>query len=256
MKRKLLLLTCTLLLLSGCGSDEDTTTSASSISEPQPTETAPAYDEEYYLELIPEVAVEIQGLRWYSEATSSKGAPDTFHFYMSNPEITNLTQTYLIAEGLLSDEWDATEEVVSVKYYISNDSIISGEPVSDEAVWLTPAIPLSTDLLYNLYDEVVIYTTDSSTSIELTPENFPSIELSDIGWADNYTYFGIITLTDADGNIYQSGVEPEDNSYLTASHGDVELSGRFYYIGYGHNTDSDECNWYCMFNNIVIPSID
>ncbi len=196
MKRKLLLLTCTLLLLSGCGADDDATT-ASSASEPQPTETAPEYDEEYYLELIPEVCVEIQGLRFDIENT-----PEVYYLYMSNPEITELTDTYLIAEGILSGEWHATEEAVSVKYYISDSIINSGIAVSEEAVWLTPAIPFSTDILYDLYKEVYICNTD--TRIEFTPDNFPIIELDDTYWLDNYGYMGVVTLTDVAGNIYQS----------------------------------------------------
>ena len=197
MKRKLLLLTCTLLLLSGCGADDDATT-ASSSSEPQPTETATEFDEEYYLELIPEVKVEVAGI-WMD------GWEDQFCLYLTTPTITEFSADYLIAEGILSNEWHATEEAVSVKYYISEGSIFSCDPIPDEALLLTPAIPFSTDLLYDLYEEAVYYdATGTKTYVDFTPENFPGIEMDNAGWHCNYDYYGVITITDVKGNVYQA----------------------------------------------------
>lgn len=220
MKRKLLLLTCTLLLLSGCGADNDVTT-VSSTSEPQPTETAPEYDEEYYLELIPEVKVKVAGI-W------KNGWEEQFCLYLTTPTITEFSEDYLIAEGVLSNEVHATEEAASVKYYIADGTIFSCEPVPDEALLLTPAIPFSTDLLYDLYDEAFIFdATGTTTYVDFTPENFPGIEMDNAGWHDNYCYLGTITITDIDGNVYQTS----ENHSCT-------------YIEYHHlSNDSEERYW-------------
>ncbi len=203
MKKSFLIITCTLLFLVGCGTDK--TANTPNVESSEPTQTT-EYDNEYYYELIPEFSLEIQGLQWDFSNLGFSSSPNTFYFNMLEPSNIQIEDDTITATGVLSDEYHATEEAVSVVYKIQDGYIKSAKLVTEEVLILTPIVPFSMDIVYDSIERISFFYGwgEDNNNIVTYDKNVYTLELFEDDWDDNYTYMGSVTVTDADGNIYQT----------------------------------------------------
>lgn len=206
MKKKFLLITTLLMLsLAGCGS--------ASSSTDAPTEQAEAMvtDDFDYTQKIKEFPVEMECIR---RVVYGKNVYDNYALRMTEPTITETTDEYIIATGILDDGVNATVEPIMVKYNIvvnettGSHNFYTAEVLTEGECWLTPIIEFDTDLLYDFYADGYFFTTSAdsydSEQREFTKDTVPTIILDEAGWEDNYNYSGSVTTIDAEGNKYIS----------------------------------------------------
>ncbi len=212
-----------ILLLSGCGSkptqpvSNDVTPVSSKSVE---AETKPQYDKPYFWSLICDYDFSIQGIR--------KKYEDEYLMYMYDGKISDINESYIIAEGYLTDGYLNTIDPVIVRYDYSKEGILCGRLVDMEQVCqLQPAIPFDLDLMYSENFKII----SDSFSLPLTKENFPSIELVD-DWKDLYTYDGHVIYTDANGN-----------KWITD---EADIGWTFF--GYNGNQIGNKTTWEWSFN--------
>lgn len=227
MKRKLLLITCTLSVLTGCGSAKTTANTPSTepiqnTADSTPTtDPSPEENLDFYIGQIVEFPVEVSGIRWSFEKT-----PELYNLCMTEPTILELGDGFLTAKGILTNEVFSSFEEVTVQYNFSEyegvNLLSNSQCLTEGNVTLAPAVPFSTDFLYDDIDTVAIFPKEGSLDyIEypFTKDSF-TIELSEDGWEDHFAYKGIITVIDTEGNVYQTTID-YDFSY-TGSNNDYQ----------------------------------
>lgn len=210
MKKTILLITCFLLFLTGCGTAKTTSNTPDTEPIQSPTESTPSTESapeenlDFYIGQIVEFPVEISGI-W-----SIEWDPDLFNLCMTEPTILELGDGFLTAKGILTNEIFSTAEEVIVQYdfieYEGVNLLSGGKCLTEGDIMLAPAVPFTIDFLYENVETVVIFANENSgdyVEYPLTKEAF-TIELSEDGWRDYLHYGGIITITDAEGNIYRS----------------------------------------------------
>lgn len=212
MKKTLLLITCFLLLLTGCGTAKTTSNTPATEPAQNPvestpsTESAPEENLDFYIGQIVEFPVEISGI-WAIDLD-----PDLFNLCMAEPTILELGDGFLTAKGILTNEIFSTAEEVTVQYdfieYEGVNLLSGGKCLTEGDIMLAPAVPFTIDFLYDHVTEVEITIDETvinggTVRYPLTRDTF-TIELSEDGWKDYFTYFGTITLTDTEGNIYRT----------------------------------------------------
>lgn len=206
MKRKLF---CAILLIalvgSGCGKPLDSGNNPS--TETSAPDTAGDKTEEY-LTAISSIPIEVHG-RYLHDLEMD------YTLYMQDGQIEEIQPDFIIANGILCNDIDSTEQSVSVKYTIDD----TGMPTygflvnEEEEIVFTPTIPFELDALYNSESIIITKVIDSDYIEEnLTKENFPDIQLMD-DWYDNYRYLGLYLLTDKDGNKWISGDRANQGIY-------------------------------------------
>lgn len=204
MRKKLLILACSLLLLTGCSSVKATSDVSSGEAPQTTTESTTEENYDFYYGQIWEIPVEIPGIRWYFEKE-----PDLFNLFMTEPSILEVGDNFLIAKGILTNEVFSTAEEITVQYDFSEyegvNLIYAGNYLAEENVPLTPAVPFTMDFLYDNAGSVLIFPDESYNCVEypLAKDSF-TLELSEDGWEDNFCYNGVITVTDNEGNVYQT----------------------------------------------------
>ena len=203
MKRKLL---CAILLVTllGAGFGKPPVSGNNPSTEVSETNTDADKAEEY-LTAIASIPVNVHGQYDIFE----DGA---FTVYMKEGTICEITDSYILAEGILTDDINSTDKPISVKYLLNNGNLPSYGNINnlDEKIVFTPAIPFSMDFMYTGdHKTLSIYLNEGATkysqysTVECTQENFPEIQLLD-EWKNNYGYYGYIILTDKDGIKWKS----------------------------------------------------
>lgn len=195
MKRNLCIALSVLTLLTGCGSPADvpSATDGSSATPPTTTTAATTLTAEEYETEIAFLFVEVSG-KDYAELPQS-----TLNLIMYDGKITDIQSDYIIAEGIMADDYHETTAPVIVKYYLDEDGYpMSGVVMSEDEIVFTPLIPYSMDFWYETAKPIVIYPPEGDEII-LTKDTFPTIELVD-DWTSNYQYKGTYVLIDSDGN--------------------------------------------------------
>lgn len=204
MKRNLLLLTCSLLLLTGCNSTKTTSDIPSTEPIQNTTESTQEENLDFYIGQIVEFPVEINGIG------GSVQSEIIVNLCMTEPNVIEINDTYLTAKGILTNEVFSTYDEVTVQYdfleYEGVNLLSDAKCLSESDIVLTPGIPFTIDLLCDLAGSVLIFPEEgSSDCIEYPlPQDTFTIELSEDGWKNHFRYDGIITITDADGNVYQT----------------------------------------------------
>lgn len=214
MKRKLLLITCTLLVLTGCGTAKTTANTPSTepmqntVDSTPATDSAPEENLDFYIGQIVEFPVEVSGIRRSFEKT-----PELYNLCMTEPIILELGDGFLTAKGILTNEVFSTSEEVTVQYdfleYEGVNLLSNSKCLTENSITFIPAEPFTIDFLYDNVNTIAIFTTPNSLDyIEypLTKKTF-TIELSEDGWEDYFTYNGTIFVTDAEGNKYQTTID-------------------------------------------------
>lgn len=194
MKRIYLITALALFLLTGCGSPADvpSTTDGSSAAPPTTTTAATTLTAEEYETEIALLPIDVI---W----KLSDDFTHTYKMVMNDGTVTDIQDTYIIAEGVMSDDYHATESSLTVKYYLDKNGYpFSGTVVSEDEIIFTPLIPYSMDFWYETAKPIVIYPPEGDEII-LTKDTFPTIELVD-DWTDNYNYRGTYILIDSAGN--------------------------------------------------------
>lgn len=223
MKRKLLLITCTLLVLTGCGTAKTTANTPSTepmqntVDSTLATESAPEENLDFYIGQIVEFPVEVSGIRRTWEYT--------YTLCLTEPTILEIGDGFLTAKGILTNEVFSTLEEVTVQYNFSEyegvNLLSNSQCLTEGNITFVPAVPFSTDFLYDDIDTVAIFPKEGSLDyIEypFTKDSF-TIELSEDGWEDHFAYKGIITVIDTEGNVYQTTIDYDfsytgsDNDY-------------------------------------------
>lgn len=223
MKRKLLLITCTLLVLTGCGTAKTTANTPSTEPMQNTVDSTPATDSsleenlDFYIGQIVEFPVEISGIRRTWEYT--------YTLCLTEPTILEIGDGFLTAKGILTNEVFSTLEEVTVQYNFSEyegvNLLSNSQCLTEGNITFVPAVPFSTDFLYDDIDTVAIFPKEGSLDyIEypFTKDSF-TIELSEDGWEDHFAYKGIITVIDTEGNVYQTTIDYDfsytgsDNDY-------------------------------------------
>lgn len=208
--KKLLFIACTaLLLLTGCASK--TTPDAPATEPVQPVESEPSAEStptenlDFYISQIVEFPVEVSGIRISWEYT--------YNLCMTEPTILEVDDGFLTAKGILTNEVFSTSEEVTVQYdfleYEGANLLSNSKCLTENNITFIPAEPFTIDFLYDNVNTIAIFTNPNSLDyIEypLTKETF-TIELSEDGWEDYFTYNGIIFVTDAEGNKYQTTID-------------------------------------------------
>lgn len=198
MKKKLCIALLSTLILTACGAPADATpeTDSSSAAASASVPSEPEKTAEEYAEEIASLIIDVTGTHPVTSATR------TYELSMPEGTVTDIQETYIMAEGIMENAYHATKSLVTVKYYLDMDGCpMSGVVMSEDEIMFTPAVPYSMDLWYKSEPGVQIYLPDADDYVILTQELFPSIELLD-EWIDDYTYCGTIILTDSDGNKY------------------------------------------------------
>lgn len=227
MKKKTLFTAVTLcsIMLVNCGSTEsssDTSTiSNSSISSSAQGEATNPFNEEYFISQIQEFPVTIQGVRFFFAFSQKYESPDEYELYMTDCSITDLGLTSITAQGILTDGTHSTEEPVSIQYELSyaddgSSCVIVNAIAPEEALMLTPAVPVSIDDLYN--KPVTILNPDNKEEIGVLEEY--TMELDPDGWRDNYRYSGFIYIIDSEGKRYVTHIEHSFSFDSTSSRRD------------------------------------
>lgn len=185
--KKVIIMTCTMfLLMTGCTNANELGTDTVSSAEDVKIE--------HLKELIADYQVKIQGFRWDIEIEHNN--PKEYYMRMLNPEITEYTKDSVTATGILSNEWHATENTVTITYTIQNDDWLAAS--TEEIYVLTPRVPfLSEESKESVYDALRIYCSE-----DISPENYPLIEIGEGSSADNYQYYGSLIITDKNGQKY------------------------------------------------------
>ena len=210
MKKTILLITCFLLFLTGCGTAKTTSNTPDTEPAQSPAESTPSTESaleeslDFYIGQIVEFPVEISGI-WAIDLD-----PDLFNLCMTEPTILEFGDGFLTAKGILTNEVLSTAEEVTVQYdfieYESVNLLSRGKCLTEGDIMLAPAVPFTIDFLYENVETVAIFANENSgdyVEYPLTKEAF-TIELSEDGWHDHLHYGGMITITDAEGNIYRS----------------------------------------------------
>lgn len=223
MRKILLLITCTLLLLTGCGTAKTTANTPSTepmqntVDSTPSTESAPEENLDFYIGQIVEFPVEVSGIRRTWEYT--------YTLCLTEPTILEIGDDFLTAKGILTNEVFSTLEEVTVQYNFSEyegvNLLSNSQCLTEGNITFVPAVPFSTDFLYDDIDTVAIFPKEGSLDyIEypFTKDSF-TIELSEDGWEDHFAYNGIITVIDTEGHVYQTTIDYDfsytgsDNDY-------------------------------------------
>jgi len=198
MKKTLLpIIACIALLLVGCGKDDSTVTTDTTtpINETINTDAdEPNYDLYANLFTVYEIK-EVKTTRFHQK-----------YMHMIDPQIISIDDTVVIAEGYLANNDYITSEPIRVEYTIIPGAVGPSwvdEVSVPEDIHVIPTVSLEGEYLYGAAGVVRIFSPDGTTQdIYFTEENFPTVDVPEENWINEYEWEGVVTITDNNGNKY------------------------------------------------------